>query len=238
MKVYITGHFRGEASQTKIEGLSSAVQAAGMKDFCFVRDVEKYHQHTFDNPKDRWLRINDEIAACDSMFVDIADRSNGSRAVECGIAYALGKPIIVAVKHGTQYKALFDDISSTVIEYQSYKDITQELKAYDKERNFNITDKTMLFMVLALFGMGSAWGLAQAFIPLALAWAVVYWLIVRRIFASMRIFDRIIIYVPLAVVWIGGMVLMYPISAPLALAWTIVFWFGALLILQRLKLAL
>lgn len=237
MKVYITGNFTGTERKQKIEALSVAVREAKMDDFCFLRDVQQY-KRTFTNAKAKWAKVYDELAASDLLLVDVADGANSRRAVECGMALALKKPIVITIQRGMPHKKLFDDLASTVIEYDSYKDITQPLKRYDKQRNFNVTDQTMLFALLVFFGGASAWVLAQVFIPLGLLWPIVYWWAIRKLFPAVRAFDRVAIYIPLAALWLGGIMLFNQIASYLAWGWAIGFWFAALIILQKLKFSL
>ena len=237
MKVYITSYFRGRPNRQKIRELSAAVRDAQMDEMWFVRDVEHY-KHMFDNPKDRWEKIYDEIGACDLVLIEVSDGTNSRRAVELGMALALRKPVIIAVPKGVEYKNVFAEIATAVIEYETYKDITQQLKKYDKDLSFNVTDKMMLFAALVLFGFASAWGIGQYFLPLGIAWTVIYWVLVRRFIPMMKLFDRVIIYIPLGAVWLGGIALFYPISGLLAWGWALAFWFCAVVLLQKLKLSL
>lgn len=237
MKVYITGRFKGRADRSRIKALSAAVREAHMDDVCFLRDVEHY-KRSFATAKEKWARVYDELAACDMLLVDLADTTYGRRAVECGMALALKKPVVLAVPKGSSPKKLFTDLASEVIEYESYKDITQPLKAYDTQRNFNTTDQTMLFVLLVFLGGAGAWALAQIFIPLGLLWIAPYWWAVRRFIPSMRALDRVVIYIPLVAVWLGGVVLFTPISPYLTWGWAIGYWFAVLIMLQKLKFSL
>ena len=91
---------------------------------CFLRDVENY-KHTYTSAKEKWARVYDELVACDLLLVDVSHNPNGRRALECGMALALKKPIVVVTHRGVKPKKLFSEIAATVIEY---KDITQPLK--------------------------------------------------------------------------------------------------------------
>lgn len=237
MKVYITGRFKGKSSRSRIKALSAAVREAHMDDVCFLRDVEHY-KRPFPTAKEKWARVYDELAASDMLLVDMTDDPYGRRAVECGMALALKKPIILAVPKNSSPKKLFTNLASEVIEYESYKDITQPLKAYEKQRSFNTTDQVLLFVILLFVGGAGAWMLAQLFMPLAIVWLVLYWWAVRRFISSIQAFDRIAIYIPLAAIWIGGIMLFNPVSLYLAWGWGIGYWFAVLIILQRLKFSL
>lgn len=208
-----------------------------MTDFCFIRDIENY-QHTFDDPKELWARAYDEIGACDALLIDTSDHPSGGRLTETGIAYALRKPVIVVKKHGSQHKALFNGIASTIISYADHKDLTRQLKAYEDEHNFNITDKSTLLLMFLALGAVVSWLAAQVFIPLGAVAAVVYWLVIRSVSPLVRAFDRVIIYIPLTAVWLGGFYLLFPLYEPAALAWAIIYWVVTLFVIRKLKFSL
>jgi nucleoside 2-deoxyribosyltransferase len=237
VKVYITARFKGADNRKEIEELCAAVRAADMEDFCFVRDIEHY-KHTFDDPKDLWAKAYDEIGACDALLIDVSDNPTGGRLVETGIAYALRKPVIVIKKHGAGHKSLFDGVSATVITYEDSKDLTIQLKKFENERNFNLTDKTAMLVMFLMVGAVIAWVLAQFFIPLGAIAATGYWLVVRHVFAPIRAFDRLVIYIPLIAVWLAGFFVLQPINPALVLAWTIIFWAATLYVLRKIKFSL
>lgn len=237
MKVYIAARFKGVENKPEIESLCAAVKAAGMKDFCFIRDVENY-KHTFDDPQELWQRAYDEILACDAFLIDVSDNPTGGRMVEAGIAYALKKRVFVVVKKGVAYKGLFKGISSTVIEYETHKDLAKSLKKYDQESSFTITDKIMTLGLLVLGGLALGWLVAQLFIPLGIVASVTYWLVLRKYFSSLRIYDRLIIYIPLVAAWLWGMVTLFAIEPLLAWGWGIGFWLVAAIVLQKTKFTL
>ena len=123
MKVYITTSF-GD-SEEKNQTLCSLVKKAGFEDFCFIRDIEKY-QPIFDNPKDLMEKACQEIKKSDLLLIDVTDKPTG-RAIEAGMAYALGKKIIVIMKRGTKIKGTVKGIADFIIEYENIEDIFTEL---------------------------------------------------------------------------------------------------------------
>jgi nucleoside 2-deoxyribosyltransferase len=127
VKVYVAARFKGEENKAKIEELCSVVKAAGLQEFCFIRDVENY-QKTFDDPKELWERAYQEISTCDAFLIDVSDSPSGGRVVELGIAFALKKPIAVLVKEGVSYKGFYDGVAKKVVTYQNLQDITQDLR--------------------------------------------------------------------------------------------------------------
>lgn len=237
MKVYISSsHTEGEDTQGVAE-LSRAVRAAGLKDFCFARDASGGRKSSL-NPRELWSKVNDEIAACDALLIDVSGHPTSGRLVEMGIAYALKKPVIVVEKQGTHHKELFYGVSSEIIKYHDYEDLAHRLKKFEQDRSFNVTDKSTLFAISLLPGGILAWLSAQVYIPLALIVAVAYWLVVRQLVAPLRAFDRIVIYIPLAVVWLAVYYLLQSMYLPLALAWLVAFWVITVPLLQKLKFSL
>lgn len=120
MRCYITSSF-GD-SKEEIEKLCSVVKSAGFEDFSFIRDVENYRK-VFDNPKDLMKRSEDEIKKSDALLIDMTNKPTG-RAIEAGMAYALGKKIIAIMKKGTQIKDTTRGIADTIIEYDVIDDIS------------------------------------------------------------------------------------------------------------------
>lgn len=125
-KIFITASFQNDENKEEIEELCSLVKEAGFIDFCFIRDVENY-QKVFNNPKDLMNRALAEIKKCDYLLIDMTDKPTG-RAIEAGMAYALGKKIIVIMKKGTKIKDTTRGIATAIIEYEDIKEITQGLK--------------------------------------------------------------------------------------------------------------
>ncbi|HSX24697.1 MAG TPA: nucleoside 2-deoxyribosyltransferase [Candidatus Andersenbacteria bacterium] len=124
MKVFITSSF-GD-SKENIEKLCSIIRSAGFEDFSFIRDIENY-QKIFDDPKELMQRAREEIEKSDALLIDMTDKPTG-RAIEAGMAYALGKKIIVIMKHGTQIKDTTRGIADMIIKYNNIEDIAAELK--------------------------------------------------------------------------------------------------------------
>ncbi|MFH0852853.1 MAG: nucleoside 2-deoxyribosyltransferase [bacterium] len=128
MRIYITSSFGDSNSKAETEKLCSIVRSAGLEDFSFARDVENY-QKIFDNPRDLMKRSEDEIRKSDALLIDMTDKPTG-RAIEAGMAYSLGKKIIVTMKKGTQIKDTTRGIADVIIEYDAIEDIITELKDF------------------------------------------------------------------------------------------------------------
>ncbi|KKR08065.1 MAG: Nucleoside 2-deoxyribosyltransferase [Parcubacteria group bacterium GW2011_GWC2_39_14] len=124
MKIYITSSF-GDSPET-IERLCAIVRSAGFEDFSFIRDIENY-QKIFNDPKELMQLAKEEIQKCDALLIDTTDKPTG-RSIEAGIAYALGKKVIVVMKRGTQIKDTTRGIADLVVEYDELEDIGAGLR--------------------------------------------------------------------------------------------------------------
>jgi hypothetical protein len=128
MKICITTRFSTALQDRKqVESLCAAVRAAGMDDFCFVRDVENY-RHVFDDPRELWQRTRNEILACNALLIDVSDAPTGGRVIEAGMAFGANMPVVVIARTGTEYKQIFDGIATGVIFYDEYEDVTAPLQ--------------------------------------------------------------------------------------------------------------
>ncbi|MDP3883230.1 MAG: nucleoside 2-deoxyribosyltransferase [Candidatus Staskawiczbacteria bacterium] len=124
MRVFITASFK--ESKDEIERLCQVVKSTGLEDFCFIRDVENY-QKIFNDPKELMQRATEEIKKSDALLIDMTDKPTG-RMIEVGIAYSLGKKIIVIMKRGTQIKDTTRGVADAIIEYDSIEDISNKLQ--------------------------------------------------------------------------------------------------------------
>lgn len=129
MRCFITSSF-GD-SQENIEALCTIVREAGFEDFNFIRDVEKY-QKIFTDPRELMARAREEIEKSQVLLIDMTDKPTG-RAIEAGIAYSLGRKIIVIRRRGTAIKETSQGIADRLIEYDSIGDILASLKEAREE---------------------------------------------------------------------------------------------------------
>ncbi len=127
MRLYITATYRGTDNRAEIEHLCALVAQAGWEAFCFVRDVENWG-HVFDNPRELMARTLAEIDACDALLIDLTEKPTG-RAYEAGMAYALGRRVIVIARRGTPLKATTRGIAAAIFEYDQIEEIVAPLRA-------------------------------------------------------------------------------------------------------------
>ena len=125
MRLYITATFKGIENRAEVEHLCDLVARSGWEDFCFVRDVEGW-QPMFDDPRDLMARSLEEVRACDALLIDLTHKPTG-RAYEAGMAYTLGKRVIVIARRETRLKDTTLGIADAVIEYDQIEEIVTPL---------------------------------------------------------------------------------------------------------------
>lgn len=123
--MFITASFQNGKNKEEIEHLCFLVKKAGFTDFCFIRDVEHY-QKVFSDSGELMKRAKEEIEKSDYLLIDMTDKPTG-RAIEAGMAFALGKKVVVIMKRGTQIKDTTIGIATLVIEYNNIDEIIRPL---------------------------------------------------------------------------------------------------------------
>lgn len=128
MKIFITHTFKGTENKTEIEELCQIVHDSGWEDYSFVRDAENYTKK-FSTSKEMMLAAKKAISERDVLLFDLTDPSVG-KAIEAGIAYALGKKIIVIIQNNAEKRNTVLGIADLVIEYNNIEDIKIPLTNY------------------------------------------------------------------------------------------------------------
>ncbi len=120
-RLFITATFQGSQNKEQIEHLCALARRAGFNDFCFIRDIEKY-QNIYADPAELMHKALQEIERSDYLLIDLTDKPTG-RAFETGMAFALGKKVIVIARKGTRLKDTTRGIAFAIIEYDVLDEI-------------------------------------------------------------------------------------------------------------------
>jgi nucleoside 2-deoxyribosyltransferase len=131
-RIFITASFQEGKNKQEIEYLCKLVKSSGFEDFCFIRDVEHY-QKVFNSPVELMNKAKEEIEKSEYLLIDMTDKPTG-RAIEAGMAYALGKKVVVIMKQGTQIKDTTRGISTKVIKYNKIDEIVSPLSRIITEK--------------------------------------------------------------------------------------------------------
>lgn len=127
MKIFITTHFDPK-DQSESLFLNSFFSKIDFEPFSFILSYPK----PFLDPKQMMDLAKEEISKCDILLFDASIKSTG-RAIEVGIAYSLGKKIIVIAKRGTEIRDTLKGVSDLLVEYENLEDIKQPILDYVKK---------------------------------------------------------------------------------------------------------
>ena len=79
MRVYFAVKFREDMSnRADVESVLSVLEKAGLDTVCFVRDVEKWGQHSFNEAHELMTMAFGEIDTSDVVVIDLTEK--GCRA--------------------------------------------------------------------------------------------------------------------------------------------------------------
>ena len=118
----------GEEDKKKIEDLTKALLAAEIENVVMARDVEKYGKANL--PKGSKLMLDYAFPAmkqCDMLIVEFSEKGVGL-GIGAGYAFAIGLPIYVIAKRGSDISLTMSNLAKEVIFYDSMEDITANFR--------------------------------------------------------------------------------------------------------------
>lgn len=127
MRIFITAAFTWSDNKNHIEKICSLVAQSGAQDFSFIRDRENY-QKIYDDCHLLMKDATQEIEKSDALLLDVSDNPTTWRAIEAGIAYALGKKVIIIHLSTMQVRDSVKWIADIIIPYTTIEDIIEPLK--------------------------------------------------------------------------------------------------------------
>lgn len=125
--------YNGEKSKKQVEDLTKVMNQAGIENVVMVRDVEKYGKAKL--PEGKKLMLDYAFPAmkeCDMLVVEFSEKGVGL-GIGAGYAYAIGKPIYVIAKNGSDISLTMQNLAKRVIFYNEPEDLLEEFKKIEKE---------------------------------------------------------------------------------------------------------
>lgn len=125
--------YNGEKSKKQVEDLTKVMNEAGIENVVMVRDVEKYGKAEL--PEGKKLMLDYAFPAmeeCDMLVVEFSEKGVGL-GIGAGYAYAIGKPIYVIAKTGSDISLTMQNLAKRVIFYNEPEDLLEEFKKIEKE---------------------------------------------------------------------------------------------------------
>ncbi len=121
----------GAKDQQKVDELTKALKGAGIENFVAVRDVEKYGEVKLPpNSKLMIVYAFPAMRKSDMLIVEFSKKGVGLGIV-AGYAYAIGLPIYVIAKTGSDISLTISNLATKVIFYDDPKRFKAEFEAGD-----------------------------------------------------------------------------------------------------------
>ena len=124
MRIFITSNLSKLDDKAEIEKLHGIIKSTGHEFFNFVLSYPK-----FNDPHQTMSLAKKELLRCDAILIDASD-SAVCRLIEVGIAYCVGKKIIVIAKVGTKREKMLEGVADLYVEYNQLDEIRQPLTDY------------------------------------------------------------------------------------------------------------
>jgi len=121
MKAFLSIKFWGDdRNRGDVEAVIDAMERAGLRVFCFVRDAEEWGKYRF-KPEEMMRMTIKQIDQSDLVVANVADWPIGV-GVECGYACAKGILIICICPTDAKIANTVAGLARHVIKYRSYDD--------------------------------------------------------------------------------------------------------------------
>ena len=118
----------GEEDKHKVEEIEKALNKAGITITLMARDVEKWGQAVI--PEGKTLMTDYAFPAmqqCDCNIIEFSEKGVGL-GINAGYCYAIGKPIFVIAKTGSDISTTISNLATKVIFYDSPDDLVEPFK--------------------------------------------------------------------------------------------------------------
>jgi len=125
MRLFVASHYNHLDNKSELDALNSIIADAGFEVFNFVTT----YTAPFESNKLMMAQARKEISLSNALLVDVSEKSTG-RMIETGIAYALGKKIVLIAKKGSFIKDTLRGIADLVVEYDNINDIKNSLSNF------------------------------------------------------------------------------------------------------------
>lgn len=118
----------GEEDKKKIDDLTNALLLAGIENVVMARDVEKYGKAVL--PEGTKLMPNyafPTMKKCDMLIVEFSEKGV-DLGIGAGYAYAIGLPIYVIAKTGSDISLTMKNLAKEIIFFDNINELTEKFK--------------------------------------------------------------------------------------------------------------
>ena len=118
----------GDEDREKVEKIEAALNQAGITITLMARDVEKWGKAVL--PEGRKLMRDYAFPAmrqCDCNIIEFSEKGVGL-GMNAGFCYAIGKPVFIIAKTGSDISSTMADVAEKVIFYDNPEDLIEPFK--------------------------------------------------------------------------------------------------------------
>ena len=118
----------GEEDKKKIDDLTNALLLAGIENVVMARDVEKYGKAVL--PEGTKLMPDyafPTMKKCDMLIVEFSEKGV-DLGIGAGYAYAIGLPIYVIAKTGSDISLTMKNLAKEIIFFDNINELTEKFK--------------------------------------------------------------------------------------------------------------
>lgn len=118
----------GDEDKAKVESIEKALNKAGITITLMARDVEKWGKAKI--PEGKTLMTDYAFPAmrqCDCNIIEFSEKGVGL-GINAGYCYAIGKPVFVIAKTGSDISTTISNLAAKVIFYDSPDDLIEPFK--------------------------------------------------------------------------------------------------------------
>ncbi len=118
----------GDEDRAKVEAIEAALNKAGIEITLMARDVEKWGEAVI--PEGKTLMRDYAFPAmrqCDCNIIEFSEKGVGL-GMNAGFCYAIGKPIYVIAKTGSDISTTMANVAEEVIFYENPEDLIEPFK--------------------------------------------------------------------------------------------------------------
>ena len=123
----------GDQDKSKVEAIEKALNKAGITITVMARDVEKWGQAKI--PEGKTLMTDFAFPAmkqCDCNIIEFSEKGVGL-GINAGYCYAIGKPIFVIAKTGSDISTTMSNLATEVIFYDKPEDLIEPFNRIVRE---------------------------------------------------------------------------------------------------------
>ena len=123
----------GDEDRAKVEAIEAALNKAGIEITLMARDVEKWGEAVI--PEGKTLMRDYAFPAmrqCDCIIIEFSEKGVGL-GMNAGFCYAIGKPIYVIAKTGSDVSTTMANVAEEVIFYEKPEDLIEPFKKIVKK---------------------------------------------------------------------------------------------------------